>query len=223
MIRTLSALAMVLVAQVAFAQETKLETPAQQASYAIGYEQGGRFANPDIPFDLKALLAGFQDGLNGAKPKLTDEQVNAAMQAFQMLVQAEMTKKAEEDAKAGEKFLAENAKKEGVKTTESGLQYQVVKAGTGAVPTLTDRVVCNYRGTLVNGKQFDSSYDRGEPATFGVNQVIPGWTEALQMMKVGAKWNLFIPAKLAYGDRSVGGIPPNSVLVFDIELLDIAK
>lgn len=223
MIRSLGAIAMVLVAQAAFAQEIKLESPEQQASYAIGRNIANDVANPNIPFDIDAMVAGFRDGMSGKESKLTEEQVATAMQQFQALVQAHMQKKAQEAAKKGQDFLAENAKKEGVKTTKSGLQYEVVKQGTGATPKTTDTVVCHYKGVLIDGTEFDSSYKRGEPAEFPVNQVIPGWTEALQLMKVGDKWKLYIPSELAYGQRGQGSIPPNSVLIFDIELLDIAK
>ncbi|MHC2071035.1 FKBP-type peptidyl-prolyl cis-trans isomerase [Bremerella sp. T1] len=223
MIRSLCAIAMVLVAHAAFAQEIKLETTEQKASYAIGRNIANEVANPDVPFDVEALVAGFRDGLSGKESKLSEEQVTAALQAFQTLVQGQMQKKAEEAAKAGETYLAENAKKEGVETTKTGLQYKVIEAGTGATPKLTDTVVCHYKGTLVDGTEFDSSYKRGEPAQFPVNGVIAGWTEALQKMKVGGKWKLYIPANLAYGPQGRPGIPPNAVLLFDIELLDIAK
>ncbi|MEW4455841.1 FKBP-type peptidyl-prolyl cis-trans isomerase [Bremerella sp. JC817] len=214
---------MVLVAHAAFAQETKLETTEQKASYAIGRNIANEVANPDVPFDIEALVAGFRDGLSGAESKLTEEQIGEALQAFQTLVQAKMMKKMEESAKEGQAFLAENAKKQGVKKTDSGLQYEVLTPGTGATPKLTDSVVCHYKGTLIDGTEFDSSYKRGKPATFPVNGVIEGWTEALQMMKVGGKWKLVIPSELAYGPQGRPGIPPNAVLVFDIELLDIAK
>ena len=223
MIRSLCAIAMVLVAHAAFAQEIKLESTEQKASYAYGRNVALEVANPDVPFDVEALIAGFRDGMTGAEAKLTQEQANAALQAFQTMVQAQMQKKAEMAAKAGQDFLADNAKKEGVKTTKSGLQYQVVTPGTGATPKLTDTVICHYKGTLVDGTEFDSSYKRGEPAQFPVNGVIEGWTEALQMMKVGGKWKLTIPANLAYGPQGRPGIPPNAVLLFDIELLNIAE
>ncbi|MBA2113914.1 FKBP-type peptidyl-prolyl cis-trans isomerase [Bremerella alba] len=223
MIRSLCAIAMVLVAHAAFAQEIKLESTEQKASYAIGRNIANEVANPDVPFDVDALVAGFRDGLTGAESKLSEEQVAAALQAFQTLVQGQMQKKAETAAKAGQEFLTENGKKEGIETTKSGLQYEVVKPGTGATPKLTDTVVCHYKGTLVDGTEFDSSYKRGEPAQFPVNGVIEGWTEALQKMKVGGKWKLYIPSDLAYGPQGRPGIPPNAILLFDIELLDIAK
>lgn len=221
MIRSLCAIAMVLVAQAAFAQEIKLDSTEQKASYVIGRNIASEVANPNVPFDIDALVAGFRDGLTGKDSKLTDEQAQAAITQFQALAQAQMQKKAEEDAAKGQEFLAENAKKEGVKTTKSGLEYEIVKAGTGATPKLTDTVVCHYEGKLIDGTVFDSSYKRGEPAEFPVNRVIAGWTEALQLMKVGGKWKLYIPSDLAYGPQGNRSIPPNSVLIFDIELLGI--
>ncbi|PQO30376.1 FKBP-type peptidyl-prolyl cis-trans isomerase [Bremerella cremea] len=221
MIRSLCAIAMVLVAQAAYAQEIKLESPEQKASYAIGRNIANEVANPNVPFDIDALVAGFRDGMSGQDSKLSEEQTAAALQQFQALVQAHMQKKAADAAKAGQEFLAENAKKEGIKTTKSGLQYEVIKPGTGATPKPTDTVVCHYKGVLVDGTEFDSSYKRGEPAEFPVNGVISGWTEALQLMKVGGKWKLYIPSDLAYGPQGNRSIPPNAVLIFDIELLDI--
>jgi FKBP-type peptidyl-prolyl cis-trans isomerase FklB len=154
------------------------------------------------------------------------EDMQAVMQSFQQTVmeqqQAKRQQAAGANAEAGEAFLNENKTKEGVKTTESGLQYKVITEGTGATPTETDTVVTHYTGTLINGEVFDSSYKRNNPATFPVNGVIPGWTEALQMMKVGSKWKLFIPSELAYGEQGAGAnIGPNEVLIFDIELLEI--
>lgn len=223
MVRSLSVLAIVLVAQTVFAQEVKLDSPEQRASYAIGRNIATEIANPDVPFDVEALIAGFRDALTNKESRLSEEEVAAAMQQFQMLVQTQMQKKAETQAQAGQKYLEEAAKKATVKKTESGLLYEVVKEGTGASPTENDTVVCHYKGTLVDGTEFDSSYKRGQPAEFPVNGVIQGWTEALQMMKVGGKWKLYIPPNLAYGPQGRPGIPPNAVLVFEIELLDIAK
>ncbi len=224
MTRTIGAVALALVAQVALAQEAPLESTEQRASYAIGRNIASEIFNPDVPFDVEALVAGFRDGLNQKESRLSEEQMGTALQQFQALVQGQMQKRAEEQAKAGKEFLAENAKKESVKTTQSGLQYEVLKQGTGATPKATDTVVCHYKGTLIDGTEFDSSYKRGEPAEFPVNGVIQGWTEALQMMKVGAKWKLYIPSDLAYGAQGrPGAIPPNSVLLFEIELLDIAQ
>jgi FKBP-type peptidyl-prolyl cis-trans isomerase FklB len=204
-----------------------LTNPTQKASYAIGVNMGTGLKSLDVKLDPKALAAGISDAMAG-KPAMTEEEVHATLQQFQQKAMAKMQAKQKVDGdknlKAGEEFLAANAKKDGVKTTDSGLQYKVLKAGDGPMPKKTDTVKVNYRGTLIDGTVFDSSYDRGEPVTFGVGDVIPGWTEALQMMKVGGKWQLFIPAKLAYGEHSPSPkIGPNSTLIFDVELLDIEK
>ena len=214
-------------------EEKKAEAPAlttqeQKVGYAIGAQIGAQLAMTKDDIDSNALVAGLTDAMNGTELKLTDQQMQEAKMAFQKKVQEkaqeEMTKLAEANKAEGEKFLAENKTKEGVVTLPSGLQYKVIQAGTGATPTAADTVVTHYTGTLINGQVFDSSVQRGEPATFPVNGVISGWTEALQHMKVGAKWQLFIPAELAYGERGAGQtIAPNSTLIFDIELLEIKK
>src|SRR5437762_9878216 len=172
------------------------------------------------------LAAGLKDGLSGAKPLLSPEEVRQVMTQFSKDMRektaAANKEAADRNAKEGEKFLAENKAKPGVKTTASGLQYKVLTEGSGAAPKETDTVVTNYRGTLIDGTEFDSSYKRNEPATFPVNRVIKGWTEALQLMKPGAKYQLFIPASLAYGERGAGQtIGPNATLIFDVELLSI--
>lgn len=205
-----------------------LTTQEQKVGYAIGAQIGSQLAMTKDDIDSKALIAGLSDAMDGTELKLTDQQMQEAKMAFQQKVQEkaqkEITKLAETNKAEGEKFLAENKTKEGVVTLPSGLQYKVVQAGTGATPTANDTVVTHYTGTLLNGQVFDSSVQRGEPATFPVSGVIPGWTEALQKMKVGAKWQLFIPADLAYGERGAGQmIAPNSTLLFDIELLEIKK
>jgi FKBP-type peptidyl-prolyl cis-trans isomerase FklB len=204
-----------------------LTTPKQKTSYALGVNIGSNLKAQDLDLDATALAAGVSDALNG-KPAMSQEEVHATLTAFQQEVMTKMQAKekveGEQNLKAGEAFLAENAKKEGVKTTASGLQYKILKEGDGPTPKATDTVKVNYKGTLIDGTVFDSSYDRGEPATFPVNEVIPGWTEALQMMKVGSKWQLFVPAKLAYGEHSPSPkIGPNSTLIFDVELLGIEK
>ena len=209
-------------------ERPELTTQEQKVGYAIGAQIGAQLAMTKDDIDSNALVAGLTDAMNGTALKLTDQQMQEAKMAFQKKVQdkaqKEMTKLAEANKADGEKFLAENKTKEGVVTLPSGLQYKVIQAGTGATPTATDTVVTHYTGTLINGQVFDSSLQRGEPATFPVNGVIAGWTEALQHMKVGAKWQLFIPAELAYGERGAGQmIAPNSTLIFDIELLEIKK
>jgi len=186
-----------------------------------------------VDVDPNVFLRGLKDALSNAKPLLTDDETQAVMLALQTEVQKtrqeqqkaqeeKMQQAAEKNKTEGEAFLAANKTKEGVVTLPSGLQYKILKQGTGAKPTASDSVVCNYRGTLIDGTEFDSSYKRGQPATFPVAQVIPAWTEALQLMPVGSKWQLFIPSELGYGARGAGaGIGPNATLVFDVELLSI--
>jgi FKBP-type peptidyl-prolyl cis-trans isomerase FklB len=200
----------------------ELKSVTQQASYAIGMNFGQQIAEAEL--DTEALIAGIRDSLSKAEPQLTDEQLNEAMAAFGKQMQAKAAAKAAQASKAGDDFLAANAKKQGVKTTKSGLQYRVIKAGDGPSPKADSVVKVHYHGTLPDGRVFDSSVERKEPAEFPVNRVIPGWTEALQLMKVGDKVQLVIPPNLAYGDRGAGPlIGPNQVLVFDVELLDIVK
>lgn len=180
-----------------------------------------------VPFDSAIFIRGMRDGFAGGKTLLTDDEAQAVMTEMQKQMheqqQAKMAQAAEADKKEGDAFLAANKDKEGVVTLPSGLQYKILTAGTGPKPTTSDSVVCNYRGTLINGTEFDSSYKRGQPATFPVTGVIKGWTEALQLMPVGSKWQLFIPPDLAYGDRGAGAdIGPGSTLIFEIELLSIA-
>jgi len=207
--------------------DEKLETQKDKASYTIGVQIGSQLSMGKDELDVNKLMLGLKDALAGVEPRIKKEDMQKAMQEFQQTMQtkqqAKMKEMADKNAKEGETFLADNKKKDGVVTLPSGLQYKVITAGKGASPKATDTVVTHYRGTLIDGKVFDSSYDRNEPATFPVNGVIPGWTEALQKMKVGDKWQLFIPANLAYGENGAGPIAPNSVLIFDIELLEIKK
>lgn len=203
--------------------EGSAKTPAagnagDAASYGLGYDIGMNIAGNGLVADdivRDDMMAGLLDALAGKDPVIKAEVVQVAMQA--------LAKKVSERRKAvATKFLEENKKKEGVQVTESGLQYQVIKAGTGASPTAESKVSVHYEGKLVNGEIFDSSIQRGEPASFGVSQVIPGWTEALLRMKVGDKWKLFIPPNLAYGDRgSPPVIGPNEALIFEVELLEV--
>lgn len=215
-----------LTAQAGAGDEKVLKTEKDKISYSIGLDIGNKFKSQSIDIDTDVLAKGMKDALSGNKPLLTEIEVKEVMTAFQkdmMAKQAEKAKAAaEKNGKEGIAFLAENKKKDGVKTTENGLQYKVIKAGNGPMPKLTDTVSVNYRGTLIDGAEFDSSYKRGEPATFPVNGVIKGWTEALQLMKVGSKWQLFVPSSLAYGERGAGGnIGPNATLIFEVELLSI--
>lgn len=225
--RLIICLAAVLVASIGLAQDKQeLKDQKDKASYSIGLELGTSLKKGKMEVNSDTLLKGLKDALSGAKPLLTEEQVKETMAALQkemMEKQAAATKEAGvKNAAEGEKFLAENKKKDGVKTTASGLQYKVLKEGTGAPPKETDTVVTNYKGTLLDGTEFDSSYKRNEPATFPVNRVIKGWTEALLLMKPGSKYQLFIPSALAYGERAVGkDIGPSSTLIFEVELLSI--
>jgi FKBP-type peptidyl-prolyl cis-trans isomerase len=203
-----------------------LKDSKDKVSYAIGLDVGNALKKQSVDINPDIFMRGVKDALSGGKKLLTDEEVRETMTAFTKELaakQAEAMKElGEKNKKEGEAFLAENKKKEGVRTLPDGLQYKVIAEGKGISPKATDTVTVNYRGTFVDGKEFDSSYKRGQPATFAVNGVIPGWTEALQMMKEGAKWQLFIPANLAYGERGAGGvIGPNATLIFDVELLSI--
>jgi len=208
-----------------------LDTKEQKTSYVIGANIGGQLGGQGIEFDQPALMAGLQDALAGAEPRLTEEESHAAIQEIiadqqaraqerQAQQQAERAAQSEKNKTEGAAFLAENKEKEGVVTTDSGLQYKVLVEGTGDRPTAEDVVQVNYRGTLIDGTEFDSSYERGEPAEFPVTGVIPGWTEALQLMREGAKWEIYVPAELAYGSRGAGSvIGPDAVLIFEVELL----
>ena len=205
-----------------------LKDPKQRASYSIGADIGANFKRQDLEIDPKAMAAGLADAVAG-KTALTDAEMKETLNNFRKEMMAKMEVKQKTDGakniKEGEAFLAANAKKEGVKTLPSGLQYKVLKSGTGKTPKATDTVKVHYHGTLIDGTVFDSSVDRGEPATFPVTGVIPGWVEALQLMKEGDKWQLTIPSKLAYADHGAPGgkIGPNSVLVFEVELISIEK
>jgi FKBP-type peptidyl-prolyl cis-trans isomerase FklB len=211
------------------AAEEPLKTQQDKVSYIIGRVVAGDLQNQGIDVNADLFMRGFRDVLSGAKPAVSDEDARQTMDAFKKEMtekkQAAMAKAAGDNKKQEEAFLSENKNKEGVHTLESGLQYKVIKEGSGNKPTLYDKVTVNYRGTLINGTEFDSSYKRNQPATFGVNGVIPGWREALLLMKTGAKWQLFIPSKLAYGEEGVGGgaIPPNAMLIFDVELVSIGQ
>lgn len=199
-----------------------------RASYIIGLNLGQSLKMQEVPVTMDLIIQGLKDGLGGTNPLLTQEEIQAAMQEFQtqlMTAQQEKMKVAgEANMKSSQAFLDENKKKATVKTTASGLQYEVLTEGSGESPKPTDQVTVHYRGTLPDGKVFDSSYDRGEPATFPVNGVIPGWVEALQLMKPGAKYRLVIPPALAYAERGAGGdIGPNQALVFEVELISVNK
>jgi len=204
-----------------------LETQKEKVSYAVGINLGRGIHKEAVDVDPEVLARGLRDGLTDAKSQMTDEEVQATLTELQKQVtahQQEVRQQAiEKNKKAGEAFLAANKEKPGVVTLPSGLQYKILQPGTGPKPTASDSVVCNYRGTLVDGTEFDSSFKRGQPATFPVGQVIKGWTEALQLMPVGSKWQLFIPPDLAYGERGTNGGPigPNETLIFEVELVSI--
>ncbi|MGZ4966610.1 MAG: FKBP-type peptidyl-prolyl cis-trans isomerase [Chthoniobacterales bacterium] len=210
-----------------FAQDNPLKDERDKVSYSIGLDIGSTFKKQGMDVNADIVVRGMKDGMSGAKPLMTDAEVQTTMTEYsKKMVEKQQTAMKETAAKnleAGDKFLAENKNKEGVKTSTTGLQFKVLKEGTGPTPQLTDTVVTNYRGTLIDGTEFDSSYKRNEPTSFPVNRVIKGWTEALQMMKVGSKYQLFIPSSLAYGERGApaGGIGPNEMLIFELELLDI--
>ncbi len=205
-----------------FGQEKspQLKDQKDKVSYSIGLNIGFNLNRQNVQINPDVLTAGIKDAIAG-KPQLTTDQVKEVMTAFEKDMQQKQKAAGEKNASDGAKFLEENKKKEGVKTTASGLQYKAIKEGTGAQAKATDTVTVNYRGTLINGTEFDSSYKRGEPATFPLNGVIKGWTEGLQLMKVGSKYQFFVPPNLAYGERTVGpDITPNSTLIFEVELLD---
>lgn len=195
----------------------------QKVGYAAGYDMGRNLKKIADDMDLEAFQAGVKDAYAGGEAKLSEEQMQSIVQAYMTRKQEEAQKKLEEKAAenktAGEAWLAQNATKEGVKTTKSGLQYKVIREGAGTPPKATDTVVVNYEGRLIDGKVFDSSYERGEPIAFPLNQVIAGWTEGLQLMKPGAEYELYVPAELAYGDIGAPDIEPNSTLIFKVELL----
>jgi FKBP-type peptidyl-prolyl cis-trans isomerase len=208
------------------AESAALETTGQRLSYGIAYGLGQRMAQDGVPMDVDAFSEGFRHGVEGTTPRMTQEEIGAEMQAYQekMVAEQQATQAAlgEANLVAATAFLEENKARDGVIVTESGLQYEVLQASEGAKPGPDDTVEVHYRGTLVDGTEFDSSYGRGETVTFGVGQVIAGWTEALQLMTVGSKYRLVIPPELGYGAGGAGQmIGPNAALVFEVELISI--
>lgn len=203
-----------------------LKTQKDQMSYAIGVNLTGNFKKQGVDVDLDMVIKGMQDAFAGNKLLLSDVEFGRAIKQYQMEVRQKQAKiltiTAEENKKTGEAFLEENGKKEGVVTLASGLQYRIIKSGDGKKPTDSDTVECQYRGTLIKGNEFDSSYRLGHPAIFKINGVIPGWKEALKLMPVGSVWQIFVPPQLAYKEQGVSGsIGPNATLIFEIELLAI--
>jgi FKBP-type peptidyl-prolyl cis-trans isomerase FklB len=209
-------------------EAVSLKTQKDKISYIIGMDAGSNFKKQSIDIDPDIFMKGFKDALSGSKSALSEDEMTKTMAVFKeermKKHEEEVKKVTEKNKKEGEDFLAGNKKKEGVVTLPSGLQYKVLKEGDGPMPKETDTVTVNYRGTLIDGTEFDSSYKRNEPATFPVNGVILGWQEALKLMKVGSKWQLFVPAGLAYGERGAGNIiGPNTTLTFEVELLSIEE
>ncbi len=225
-------LALILIVSAASCQQSgtkniKLETSTDSVSYAIGMLVGAnnlqqlKSAPGGDQMNIDAMVAAFETASSEGETLLADEEANTIIRNF---FQAEGKKTAQSNLEKGNAFLEENAKRPGVKVTESGMQYEVLTEGTGPKPTADDKVRVHYHGTLIDGTVFDSSVERGEPAVFGVSQVIPGWTEALEMMPVGSKWKIYLPADIAYGERGAGqDIGPNSALIFEVELLEIVK
>ena len=225
--RWMAVVGVVLLTGAAWAEEAAvLKNQKDKVSYGIGMNIGKSLKKDAVDVDIDLLVKGLKDSLSGGQTLMSDEEYRATLTAFQkemMEKQAEAAKAlAEKNKKEGEMFLAENGKKEGVVTLPSGLQYKVMKSGTGKTPKSGDTVETHYRGTLIDGTEFDSSYKRGQTATFPVDGVIPGWTEALQKMKEGDKWQLFVPSNLAYGERGAGrDIGPNATLIFEVELIAV--
>jgi FKBP-type peptidyl-prolyl cis-trans isomerase FklB len=216
-------------------EQAALKSQKEKLSYSIGVDIGTKIKKQSIDVDPDILSKGLKDGYSEGQTLMTEAEMLETLEAFKkemMAKQMERQKQQEEknklagekNKKDGEAFLAENKKKEGVVTLPSGLQYKIIKEGTGKSPKATDTVTTHYKGTLIDGTEFDSSYKRGEPASFPVSGVIPGWTEALQLMKEGSKWQLFVPSNIAYGDRGAGSIiGPNSTLIFEVELISVKE
>jgi len=207
-------------------EKPELKDGKEKTSYSVGYQVGGDFKRQGVELDPDLLVKGIHDAASGAEPRIPPQEMRKTLVELKKKVEADERKERKEKAAKtlaeGEAFLAANGKKEGVVTLPSGLQYKVLAEGTGRAPGAVDNVTVHYRGTLVDGTEFDSSYKRDKPATFRVDRVIPGWKEALPMMKEGAKWQLFVPSKLGYGERAAGPkIPPDSTLIFEVELISV--
>lgn len=206
--------------------ELRLESETDRINYSVGYQIGGDFKRQDVELNADALMRGIHDALAAAKPLMGREEVSRTLFDLKRRIvkqqREEAAKTAQMNLEQGKAFLAENAKKDGVSVRPSGLQFRVLQEGAGKTPGAMDTVTVHYRGTMIDGTEFDSSYARNQPATFAVGGVIPGWTEALQLMREGAKWELYVPPELAYGERGMGSrIPPNSTLVFEVELVSL--
>jgi FKBP-type peptidyl-prolyl cis-trans isomerase len=220
-------LAVILICSTGFSVETpKIEDEKDRVNYSIGYQIGGDLRRQGVEIQAELVLKGIQDAFSEKSPLMTPQEMHTVLidlkKRIEKAEREKLTKDRIKTLAEGEAFLAENAGKDGVKVLPSGLQYRVVREGSGVSPKATDTVTVHYRGTHIDGTEFDSSYKRNKPASFQVDRVIRGWTEALQLMKESAKWELYIPAKLAYGERGAGtGIPPNSALIFEVELISV--
>ena len=208
-------------------EKPELKDQKAKDSYSLGYQYGETFKKQGMEIDMDVFAAGIRDALGGTEPRMSPEEIRETISALQKRMfaaqQLQLRERAARNLEEGKAFLAENAKKDGIKTRPSGLQYRVITKGKGTSPKAGDTVTVNYRGTFLDGTEFDSSYKRGKPASFQVDGVIAGWTEALQLMKPGEKWELFVPSELAYGERGMGRIPPNSTLIFEVELVSVGS
>jgi len=206
-------------------ENSELKDPKDKESYVLGYQFGQSLKAQRLDINLEVYKSGIRDALSGKTPPLTQEEIQKTVSDLQKRVMAarqkEVKEMSEKNLSTGKVFMEENKKKEGVKTLPSGLQYKVLTEGSGKTPKAADNVTVRYKGTFINGVEFDSSYEKGKPATFQADKVIRGWTEALQLMTEGSKWQLFIPPQLGYGERGSGSIPPNSTLIFEVELISV--
>lgn len=206
-------------------EKLELKDQKDKESYSLGYQFGQNLKIQGIDLNLEVYASGIRDALGGKEPLMSQEEIRATIMELQKRVMAAQQKALKEQAaknlSESKAFLAKNGKKEGIKTLPSGLQYKILEEGSGKMPKAEDTVTVNYKGTLIDGTEFDSSYKRGQPATFQVKGVIKGWTEALQLMKEGSKWQLFVPPQLGYGERGAGPIPPNGTLIFEVELISV--
>jgi FKBP-type peptidyl-prolyl cis-trans isomerase FklB len=222
MVRFVIAIAMALAGTASAQEASELKSPKARLSYALGMDLGNQFKGQSVELDPDSFARALKDVMSGRKLLMTEEQARATLAELQKTIMQKEQAQAEKNKAGGQAFLAKNKTAAGVVTLPSGLQYKILKAGAGKKPTLEDTVVCHYRGTLINGTEFDSSYKGNEPVSFPLKGVIKGWTEALQLMPMGSKWQLFIPPGLAYGDRGAGdAVPPNATLIFEVELLSI--
>ena len=215
----------VLLAAAFAGEESRLEREDQKVGYSIGYQVGGDFKRQGLCVNHEMVIRGVLDALAGSESLMTEDEMARTLVRLQSEARAAQEQQRQELARwnlaEGAAFLAANAKREGVQTLPSGLQYRIVEEGSGRTPSATDTVTVHYRGTLIDGTEFESSYDRGEPATFGIEGVIPGWSEALQLMKEGARWQLFVPPYLGYGERDSDRVGPNSTLIFEVEMISV--